>query len=61
VGAGWRTTATTEFPIETGGLVHAYYVTNRAGQFRIRVSYGGDSNYASAKSGWKAFRVRSVR
>jgi hypothetical protein len=41
--------------------VLAYYVTNRAGQFRIRVSYGGDSNYASAKSGWKAFRVRSVR
>jgi hypothetical protein len=61
VGAAWQTTATTTFPLETGGVVHAYYVTNRAGQFRIRVSYGGDSNYASAKSGWKAFRVRSVR
>ncbi len=57
-GKGWRTTASGRFPIGTGGVVHALFVTNRAGQCRVRVSYSGDTNYGAGKSAWKKFRTR---
>jgi hypothetical protein len=61
VGRGWRTVGTGQFPVGVGGVVHVYFVTNKAGQCRVRVTYGGDTNYVASKSPWKKFRVRSPR
>jgi hypothetical protein len=54
----WRTVVTGSFPIETGGTVHAFFLTNHAGPCRVRVTYSGDTNFAASKSGWKKFRAR---
>jgi hypothetical protein len=60
-GHGWRTTATGEFPIGSGGVVHAYFFTYKVGPCRVRVQYAGDTNYAASKSPWKNFRTPKVQ
>ena len=57
-GKSWRIAAAGRFPIGSGGTVRAFFFTNKAGTCRVRVSYAGDSNYATSKSGWKTFRTR---
>lgn len=56
-GHGWRTLATNRFSIGSRGKVHAYFLTNKSGRCRVRVSYSGDSNYAASNSPWRTFRV----
>lgn len=58
---GWRTVGTGRFAADTTGTVHAFFVTNRVGQCRVRVSYAGDTDYVKSKSAWKKFRTPSLR
>lgn len=60
-GHGWRTTASGEFPIGSGGTVRAFFYTNKAGKCRVRLVYRGDAGYAPSKSAWKTFRVKALR
>jgi len=57
-GRHWRTVATNQFPIESGGRVHAFFFTTKTGLCRVRVAYGGDTSFAGSKSSWKQFRAR---
>jgi hypothetical protein len=57
----WRTTASGQFTITPTGTVRAFFFTNKAGQCRVRVLYGGDSDYVPSASTWKKFRARSPR
>ena len=57
-GKHWRTVATGQVPVANSGSAQVFFVTNRAGQCRVQVSYRGDSNYAASKSAWKTFRTR---
>jgi hypothetical protein len=57
----WRTTASGTFPIGSNGVAPAFFFTNRAAQFRARVQFPGDSDYAGATSPWKKFRTRKIR
>jgi sugar lactone lactonase YvrE len=54
----WGTVFSSRFPILSNGTAPVFFVTNRAGQYRVRVSYSGDTDYAAGKSPWKTFRVR---
>jgi hypothetical protein len=55
-GGSWLTVVNATFPIESDGTAHVFFLTNRAGSCRVRVSYAGDTTYARARSGWKNFR-----
>jgi hypothetical protein len=57
----WRTVSTGRFPADLTGTVHAFFLTNRVGPCRVRVSYSGDADYVKSKSAWKKFRTPSVR
>jgi hypothetical protein len=59
-GKRWRTVAAGKFAIESGGTVHAFFLTNKVGPCRVRVSYPGDPFYARSTSAWKKFRTRKV-
>jgi hypothetical protein len=54
----WRTVFSSRFPLESNGTAPVFFVTNRAGEYRVRVTYSGDTDFAGGKSGWKTFRVR---
>jgi hypothetical protein len=57
----WRTVGAGRFAADTTGTVHAFFLTNRVGLCRVRVSYAGDADYVKSKSAWKKFRTPSVR
>jgi hypothetical protein len=57
----WRTVGTGQFPADLTGTVHAFFLTNRVGPCRVRVSYAGDADYVKSKSAWKKFRTPRVR
>ena len=57
----WRTDIATQFPIETDGLAHVFFVTNKPGPCRVRVTYRGDTDYARGASAWKKFRAHPLR
>jgi hypothetical protein len=54
----WRADVSGQVPTASNGTARVYFVTNRHAEFRVRVQYAGDSNYATSKSAWKTFRVR---
>ena len=58
---GWRTVGTGRFSADSTGTVHAFFLTNKTGQCRVRVSYSGDTDYVKSKSAWKTFRTPSIR
>jgi len=61
LGRRWRTVGTGRFAADTTGTVHAFFLTNRAGPCRVRVSYAGDADFVKSRSAWKKFRTPSVR
>jgi hypothetical protein len=54
----WRTVLSAQFVIEGSGLAPVFFLTSHPGQYRVRVSYPGDTDYAAGRTGWKKFRVR---
>lgn len=54
---GWRTVVATRFPIEPDGLAHVFFVTNKPGLCRVRVTYLGDTDYVRSASAWKKFKA----
>jgi hypothetical protein len=57
----WRTVSTGRFPADLTGTVHAFFLTNRVGPCRVRVSFAGDADFVTSKSAWKKFRTPSLR
>lgn len=49
----WRAVGAGRFAADTTGTVHAFFLTNRVGPCRVRVSYAGDADYVKSKSAWK--------
>jgi len=41
--------------------VHAFFLTNRVGPCRVRVSFAGGADFVTSKSAWKKFRTPSLR
>jgi hypothetical protein len=58
-GRGWHTVVSIPpFTIGSGGVAHAFFVTNRPGTFRVQAKYEGDKEYRASQSAWTTFRVR---
>ena len=54
----WHTVLVNRFIIYSNGMAPVWFVTTRAGLYRVRVSYPGDTDYASGRTSWKKFYVR---
>jgi hypothetical protein len=55
----WRTDISTQFAIENDGRAHVFFLTNKPGLCRVRVTYLGDSDFVHGASAWKKFRAHS--